>query len=72
MPNVRAKPKQLPATRIVSAFILVIALILAAHWPVLSAGALSLDDTEFLTNNDLVRSPGWPSARTFLSEVMEP
>lgn len=51
---------------------LLIIVILAAHWPVLSAGALSLDDSEFLTRNRLVQNPGWDSTRTFLTEVLEP
>ncbi|GJM24484.1 MAG: hypothetical protein DHS20C16_08990 [Phycisphaerae bacterium] len=51
--------------------VLVIA-VTAAHWPVLSAGALSLDDSEFLTNNRLVQSPSWASTQTFLTEVLEP
>lgn len=51
---------------------LLIVVILAAHWPVLSAGALSLDDSEFLTRNRLVKNPGRESAKTFLTEVLEP
>jgi Flp pilus assembly protein TadD len=47
-------------------------LVLAVHWPVLSAQALSLDDNQYLTGNPLVQSPSWASARRFLTEVMEP
>ena len=58
---------------------LLIALIVAvcvavviAHWPALSANALSFDDTQYLTENLLVQSPGWASAKQFLTEVLEP
>ncbi len=61
-----------PRGAILAGFAVLIALILVAHWPVLSAEALSLDDSEFLTNNRLVQNPSWDSARTFLTEVLEP
>lgn len=44
----------------------------AAHFPVLSAGALSIDDHEFLTANPLVQNPSWASARRFFAEVLAP
>jgi len=47
-------------------------LVLVAHWPALSARALSFDDNEYLTDNYLVRRPGWASASRFLHEVLEP
>jgi tetratricopeptide (TPR) repeat protein len=50
----------------------VAAVVLAVHWPVLSAQALSFDDGQFLTNNPLVRHPSWTSAGRFLAEVLEP
>lgn len=43
-----------------------------AHWPALSAKALSLDDDQYLVENRLVRNPSWTSARRFLTEVLEP
>ena len=46
--------------------------VLVAHWPVLSAQALSFDDGQFLTDNPLVRNPSWASAGRFLAEVLEP
>ena len=61
-----------PRGAILAGFAVLIALVLIAHWPVLSAGALSLDDSEFLTNNRLVQNPSWDSARRFLTEVLEP
>jgi len=48
------------------------AVVLAVHWPVLSAQALSLDDDQYLTDNLLVQQPSWASARRFLTEVLEP
>ena len=44
----------------------------AAHWPVLSAGALSLDDQQFLTDNPLIRNPSWSSVERFFGEVLRP
>lgn len=46
--------------------------VMAVHWPALSAGALSFDDSQYLTKNKLVQNPGWSSAQRFLSEVLEP
>jgi len=40
------------------------------YWPVLSAGAISLDDTEFLFQNPLIQHPGWSSARRVFTEVV--
>jgi len=52
--------------------IIVSILIFAAHWPAISAKALSFDDYEYLTNNSLVQHPGWASAGRFLTEILEP
>jgi len=46
--------------------------VLAAHWPALSARALSFDDREYLTENHLVQHPSWTSAGRFLREVLSP
>ena len=43
-----------------------------AHWPALSARALSFDDDQYLTDNALVQNPSWASAWRFLSEVSRP
>jgi len=45
---------------------------LAAHWPALSAQALSFDDNQYLTENPLVQRPSWASAGRFLGEVLAP
>lgn len=52
--------------------VLVTAATAATHWPVLSAGAVSLDDDWYLVNNRLVQNPGWGSVRTILGEVRQP
>ena len=50
----------------------VCAVVLAVHWPTLSAQALSSDDSQYLVHNFLVRNPSWTSARIFLTEVLSP
>jgi len=50
----------------------VLCIVLAVHWPALSARAMSFDDSEYLTENLLVQNPGWTSAWRFLTEVLEP
>ncbi len=52
--------------------VIVCAVVLFAHWPALSARALSFDDNQYLTENSLVQNPGWTSAWRFLTEVLEP
>jgi hypothetical protein len=52
--------------------VIVAVAVLAAHWPALSAQALSFDDDRYLTENALVKNPSWNSARRFLCEVLEP
>ena len=47
-------------------------IVLAAHWPSLSSTAFSLDDDQYLFENQLVQNPGWESARRFLCEVLYP
>ncbi len=47
-------------------------MVIIAHWPALSAKALSFDDDQYLTRNVLVQQPSWSSAGRFLSEVLEP
>ncbi len=45
---------------------------LAAHWPVLSAQAMTLDDQSYVTFNHLVRNPSWAGVRQFCAEVRRP
>ena len=52
--------------------VIVCGLIIFAHWPALSAKALSFDDGQYLVENKLVQTPGWSSTWRFLSEVFEP
>ena len=52
--------------------VVVCATVLAVHWPVLSARAISIDDDQYLTSNMLVQNPSWTSVKRFLTEVLEP
>ncbi|MBI5764647.1 MAG: tetratricopeptide repeat protein [Planctomycetes bacterium] len=52
--------------------VVVAAAVAAAHWPALSARAVSFDDDQYFVSNGLVRSPSLTSAWRFLSEVLEP
>ncbi len=52
--------------------LIVVCGVLAAHAPGLHAGALCFDDSEYLTDNPLVRHPSFASAWRFLHEVLEP
>jgi len=47
-------------------------LTLAAHLPGLSANALCMDDSDFLTENHLVQNPSWDSVSRFFGEVLRP
>jgi Flp pilus assembly protein TadD len=57
---------------VVGAYLLVVALVAAAHWPVLEARAISLDDNSFIRDNPLVTRPGWESTSRFFREVLRP
>jgi Flp pilus assembly protein TadD len=62
-----------PAATVLLLLILgVVAATLIAHWPALSAQALNFDDHQYLTENPLVRNPGFASAGRFLQEVTKP
>ncbi|MBU0639740.1 MAG: tetratricopeptide repeat protein [Planctomycetes bacterium] len=50
----------------------VAAVVVATHWRVLSAQALSFDDVQYLTENELVRNPSWNSVGRFFGEVLRP
>ena len=60
------------ANRLILALLVVGGLVAAAHWPVLNARALALDDDVFVTYNPLVTRPSWDSARRFFVEVLNP
>jgi tetratricopeptide (TPR) repeat protein len=60
------------ATVILALALVVGATVVGVHWPVLSKQAISTDDEEYLTDNPLVKNPGWASAGRFLREVLEP
>jgi len=57
---------------VLGAFVLVMALVAAAHWPVLRARALSFDDRVYVTDNRLVTHPEWASVARFFGEVLRP
>ncbi|MFA5293560.1 MAG: tetratricopeptide repeat protein [Phycisphaerae bacterium] len=57
---------------IIVLIIAVCAAVLIAHWPALSAQAISIDDLMYFVDNHLVRNPSWDSAKRFLTEVLEP
>ncbi len=52
--------------------LLVLTAVAAAHWPVLSAQALNIDDTTFLIRSRLLQNPGWASAARVLAEISHP
>ncbi len=69
------EPSSLEMRTVVAAVgsaVVIVAAVVATHWPVLSAGALSFDDTQYLTENYRVQNPSWESARRFLAEVLTP
>ena len=47
-------------------------IVLAVHWPALSAKAITFDDEQYFVSNPLVQNPGWNSAKRFLLEVLRP
>ena len=57
---------------LVALIIVVCIAVLTAHWPALSAEALSFDDDQYLTDNLLVQNPSLDSTAKFLTEVFEP
>ena len=63
-----------PSAVIVPALLglIVVGVTLFAHWPALSARAITIDDQEYLTDNPLVQHPSWASAGRFLGEVLQP
>lgn len=61
------------STALLAILVLAVAgIVLVTHWPALSAQALSFDDNQYLTENQLVQDPSWSSAIQFLSEVLKP
>lgn len=47
-------------------------IVFIVHVPALTAGAISFDDNQYLTENPLVLKPSWNGAWRFLAEVLEP
>ncbi len=67
-PSAHLSPRHLAALLAVGAALIV----LAVHWPALSAKAISFDDNQYLTENPLVRNPSASNAWRFLAEMLEP
>jgi len=67
-----SQPGAWQAKLLVGLMLVVGAVVLAVHWPVLSAQAVSLDDDKYIEKNLLVQNPGWASVRRFFTEVTEP
>lgn len=65
------EPKRSPA-QVALASLLIFAVVVATYLPVLDCRALSFDDNEYLTENELVTNPSLSSAGRFLREVLEP
>ena len=59
-------------TRLAILLIVVAVIVLAAHWPALSAQALWVDDDEYIRDNVLVHHPSWNSVYRFFTELLEP
>ena len=69
LPNQKEKSQ----TKLVLALIVIVcALVVMTHWPVLSTKVLFFDDDQYLTGNILVQNPSWKSARRFITEILEP
>lgn len=65
--------RQSPEFRTLTWLIPVVMLVTAiAHWPALSARAVSFDDHQYLLQNPLVKSPSWNSVQRFFTEVLKP
>ncbi len=58
--------------RVTALMAFAVAFTLFAHWPALSARALSIDDDQYLTSNTRVRNPSWESVGRFFGEVFSP
>jgi len=52
--------------------LVVCAIVVGVHGPVLSTQAMSFDDNKYLTQNSLVQNPGWDSTRRFFTEILSP
>ena len=66
----RTRQHHLPILAVLA--IIVIGITFIAHYPVLTARALSFDDDQYLTDNQLVKNPSWTSTGRFLTEILKP
>lgn len=74
MQDITAKTKVKKADLLIYACLLVLAgaAVITVHFGALESQALYFDDENYFTENPLVQNPGWPSAKRFLTEVLEP
>src|SRR5262249_14773885 len=72
MDCIRATARTRNRAAVIVAMLVVMSVVAAAYWPVLSAQALSLDDNDVVVYNPLVRNPSWSSAQRFFTEVFNP
>lgn len=66
------RPTVAPPRVLAGLVVLVCGIVLAVHFPVLSAKALCFDDEQYIRDNILVRNPGWSSAWRCLHEMTRP
>jgi Tfp pilus assembly protein PilF len=57
---------------LVSLMVVAACVVVAVHWPALSAQAISFDDHQYLLENQLVQNPSWASVYRILTEVTKP
>src|SRR5947207_2163725 len=74
-PEARTPPSPSAGSSVGQLAVLIIAvlgLVLLAHWPALSAEALSFDDDVYIAKNNLIPRPSLASAGQILAEVSAP
>lgn len=68
-------PAETPIAGDVTTFVLLVCAVLAAvafaHWPVLDAKAVNLDDKSYLFENPVLQNPSWRSVVTVFAEVTD-
>ena len=63
--------KRLPVLPLIGLMLAVTGVALFAHWPVLDAQAINLDDQKCLFDNPVLQNPSWKSAGKVLGEVFK-
>jgi protein O-mannosyl-transferase len=65
-------PGRLPRSAAMLLAGLALLAVAAAHYPVLAARALSIDDRQYLVDNHLIQNPSWHSVGRFFAEIRRP